>query len=120
MSDILTYRIPMFLPPQWVIEDWGDGRKFVNYNEGQIVIVDDEIKSDGKRWRHLSMSCANRVPTWEELQKCKELFLGVESKAVMVLPPRSEYVNLNSRVLHLFVCLEGDPLPDFTGGGSTL
>ena len=40
--------------------------------------------------------------------------------AIMVIPPRSEYVNLNKRVLHLFYCLDRDVLPDFTRGGGTL
>jgi len=37
-----------------------------------------------------------------------------------VVPPRSQYVNINPTVLHLWVCLDGDVLPDFTHGGSSL
>lgn len=67
-------------------------------------------------WAHLSVSAmaAKRVPNWDELRWCKEYFLG-DRKAVQVLPPRAEYVNLNPHVLHLYAPLERDPLPDFRG-----
>jgi hypothetical protein len=120
MEKIKTYRIPKLLPPKWTVETGEDGFRFFNYDDGQVVIISEQKELDGKQWIHFSMSCRARVPDWDELRNAKELFLGVESKAVMVIPARSEYVNINARVLHLFVCLEGDPLPDFTGGGGTL
>jgi hypothetical protein len=71
---------------------------------------------DRSLWAHLSVGGQNckppRVPSWEHLGWCKRYFLG-DRKAIQVLPPRSEYVNENEFVLHLFVPLELDPLPDF-------
>ena len=121
MDEIITYKIPAVLPRGWrVFEESADGYKFANYDLRQTVIVTDALEQDGKRWRHFSMSCAGRVPNWDELKQAKEVFLGVETKAILVIPAKSEYVNINERVLHLFVCLENDPLPDFTRGGGTL
>jgi hypothetical protein len=69
---------------------------------------------DGQIWAHLSVSAQApaRIPTWQEFRWHKDFFLG-DRKAIQVLPPRAEYVNLQPHVLHLFVSLEGDPLPDF-------
>lgn len=63
-------------------------------------------------WRHLSVSAFRppRLPTWDELRWCKEVFLGDE-KAVMVFPSKREYVNDHPNVLHLFS--GPDELPDF-------
>lgn len=77
--------------------------------------------ADGKRWLHFSMSGEDRLPTWDELVETKEAFLGTEVKAIQVIPPRSQYVNLNPYVLHLWVAVNGDDgLPDFTRGGDSL
>jgi hypothetical protein len=69
---------------------------------------------DGQLWAHLSVSAQvpARIPTWGELRWHKEYFLG-DRKAIQVLPPRAEFVNHHPHVLHLFVPLETDPLPDF-------
>ncbi len=71
---------------------------------------------DGALWAHLSIKPQNvkRLATWDELRWCKEYFLG-DRKAVQVLPPRAEYVNIDAHVLHLYAPLERDPLPDFRG-----
>ena len=120
MENKIIFSLPI-LPSDWtLVEKLEDGFSFVNYNEGQTVILSWCVEEDYKMWMHFSMACTARVPYWEELVKAKEIFLGVESKAIMVIPPRSEYVNLNKRVLHLFYCLDRDVLPDFTRGGGTL
>ena len=69
---------------------------------------------DGELWAHLSVSAQapKRIPTWPELAWCKQYFLG-DRKAVQVLPPRAEYVNIHPHVLNLYAPLERDPLPDF-------
>lgn len=84
-----------------------------------LAIVEVEAV-DGELWGHMSVSASTpkRIPTWPELRWCKEYFLG-DRKAIQVLPPRAEYVNLNPNVLHLYAPLDRDPLPDFrhpTGG----
>lgn len=71
---------------------------------------------DNELWLHLSIKPQNRksLPTWDELRWAKDYFLG-DRKAIQVLPPRSEYVNLDPYVLHLYAPIERDPLPDFRG-----
>ncbi|HEY3493710.1 MAG TPA: hypothetical protein VGK73_03445 [Polyangiaceae bacterium] len=86
-----------------------------------VVIVEVELISSGEGaeerksfWAHLSVSVARpeRIPNWGELRWCKEYFLG-DRKAIQVLPPRAEYVNIKDNVLHLYAPLAHDPLPDF-------
>jgi hypothetical protein len=74
----------------------------------------------GDTWVHLSVSHRQRVPGWDELVFAKESILGEETKAVQVLAPRSQWVNICDKCLHLFVNTSRDPLPDFTEGTGSL
>lgn len=100
-----------------VHDDFTNAKRCSVRLDGELLTIILEVECiDGELWAHLSMSNirAKRVPSWKELRWCKEYFLG-DRKAVQVLPPRAEYVNINPHVLHLYACLERDPLPDFRG-----
>jgi hypothetical protein len=83
------------------------------------VILTGGQELDGKDWVHFSMSHRERLPSWEELTAAKVHFLG-DVYAYQVLPPKAKYININPKVLHLFYCLDGVPLPDFTRGTPSL
>lgn len=113
--------IPWVLPVEWhIAEDGGEGKAFVNRMRRLSVIVSGDIELDGRRWVHFSVASPDRLPSWDTLVEMKELFLGKERKAIQVIPPRTEHVNIHKNCLHLFVCLDGDPLPDFTRGSGLL
>jgi hypothetical protein len=115
--------LPKVLPPGWQkMRDQHDGAFFRNAMTGQTIIMSAHLENgdSGRRWLHMSTAFPNRMPTWAELVEAKEIFLGQHSKAVNVIPPRSEYVNINPYVLHLWVCIDEDPLPDFTLGSGSL
>ncbi len=114
--------LPKVLPHVWrEIQSSEDGVVYRNSSQGLVVIVSMSEERDGARWIHFSMSQQNRMPTWLELRAAKNLFVGSEHKAIQVLPPESEYVNIDPRVLHLWWCPDKpDLLPDFTRGGRTL
>lgn len=97
-----------------------DGAQYRRILTDQTVIISESVELDGRRWLHFSTAFPNRLPTWDEFVATKETFLGAESKAIQVLAPRSQWVNINPHVLHLFECLDADPLPDFTRGMATL
>lgn len=100
-----------------VVDDYMNAKRGSVRLDGQQLTFILEVECiDGELWAHLSVSNVQkkRVPHWDELRWCKEYFLG-DRKAVQVLPPRAEYVNINPHVLHLYACLERDPLPDFRG-----
>jgi len=92
-----------------------DGARFGHKKESVRVLVSGTREKDGKRWLHLSISRPNRTPTIDELREVKFAFIG-DLKAMQIFPSRDEYVNLHQHCLHLFACLDGDPLPDFRRG----
>ena len=97
-----------------------DGVRYLHNFLPMSVILSSGVELDGKQWLHFSVARADRIPTWDELVKAKEQFLGPESRALQVIAPRSEWVNIHPFCLHLFVCLEGDVTPDFTRGSGGL
>lgn len=45
------------------------------------------------------------LPSWEDLRRVKDIFIGREVEAYQVLPKESEYVNVHPFCLHLWVPL---------------
>ena len=84
---------------------------------GLRVIASLAWEEDLKRWLHVSVSHAQRLPTWEELRAVKAAFVGPDRAALQVFPRADEYVNHHPYTLHLWHCLEGDVTPDFRREG---
>ena len=127
MSDLKEY-LPKVLVAGWekVQSPVPNTVAYLNGTRGLKVIMGLEAHEDDCNWPHLSLSGLGpisglpRIPTYSELAEMKETFMGTHCKAVMVLPPRNEWVNLNPSVLHLFCNVDRDPLPDFTRGTMNL
>lgn len=112
---------PRILPPLWMkMRQTIDGAAYMEPVSRLSVIVTGCVELDGRRWVHASCAKPDRLPTWQELSLIKEVFIGVDKAAYQVLPPRDKHVNLHPFCLHLWHCLDGDPLPDFTQGGGSL
>ena len=92
---------------------------YVNGDRGISLIVTSEMH-DGKRWIHLSIAGMTGTPMWNDLIGARDAVLGSDKKAIQILPPKKEHVNLHPTCFHLFHCLDGDPLPDFTRGKGIL
>lgn len=112
---------PKILPANWTpIGEFGPGGwTYVDRRRRLSVIQtlsDKNDFGDGRTWLHVSIASPDRMPTYDELIELKATFVGEDRKAIMVLPPRSEHVNIHPNCLHLYCCLDGDPLPDFTTG----
>ena len=73
----------------------------------------------GRRWLHLSVRHASRIPAWEELVFSKETLLG-SYQGLVILPPRERWVNQHPHVLHVWACLDGDGLPQFEAETGTI
>lgn len=105
-----------------LIDDFTNAGRYGVRLDGAMLSAILEVECvDDKLWLHLSI-CGQkpaRVPDWTELRWCKDYFLGVDRKAVQILPARAEYINQHPNVLHLYSPLEGDPLPDFRGIDAT-
>lgn len=55
------------------------------------------------RW-HLSISCPDRHPSWDEIKTARYRLLGPDLNAAMFLPPAAEYVNVPAQdhVFHVW------------------
>ncbi len=118
----LPWDAPRILPPEWREIDRNiDGARYVNAQRRLVVILSCGLELDSREWLHLSVSHADRIPTWGEMKLAKELFLG-DREAYQVMPPKARYVNIHPHVLHMFALLDASAsaLPDFTGGSGSI
>jgi hypothetical protein len=59
---------------------------------------------------HLSISCPDRYPSWDEIKKARYELLPHDVTMAMILPPESEYVNVHQNCFHLHE-ISGEELP---------
>jgi hypothetical protein len=120
---------PQVLPLHWRVADRrDDGIAYVYtppFNKPMSVIMSCCREDDGKLWLHVSASkrsidgTRQELPSWEDMATVKALFVGRDRKAIQVFPVEAEHVNL-AEILHLWACLDGDGLPDFTHGTGSI
>ena len=118
---------PSVLPEMWaeidvrtVFSEREYGRGYRS-KTGLYVLLTACIEQDRKRWLHVSVSHrGGRLPTWEELCHCKDVFCGLERTAYQVHPPQSKHISIHNKCLHLWCCLDGPVTPDFARGGETI
>ena len=60
------------------------------------------IVGDGLGWDHVSVSLADRCPTWEEMQAIKQLFFRDDEWVVQYHPAQADYINHHKYVLHMW------------------
>ncbi len=87
-------------------------------------IVSVALEDDGKRWLHASVSRRDKtMPLYEDVQALKHYCIGDDKAAYQVFPAEENYVHSpplpgrtsKVQVLHLWHCMDGDPLPEFSG-----
>ena len=84
-------------------------------------IVSASVETDGRWWLHASVSRRDKtLPTYANLQSLKHYCIGNDKTAYQVFPSENNYVHTpptggKTEVLHLWHCLDGDPLPEFSG-----
>jgi len=79
-------------------------------NWGYFVIGSLRIVSSGgtennpgaKGWEHVSVSCTDRCPTWQEMAKVKNLFWKDDETVVQFHPQKDKYINYHPYCLHLW------------------
>ena len=94
-----------------------DGYSFYS---GRVMVIMSGQREDSKRWLHVSFSRPNRMPDYDDITMVKRAFIGDDVKAIMIFPERKYYVNLHPYCLHLWSCLDGDGLPEFSHGLGTI
>ena len=112
------------IPSSWnLVMESEDGGAFRRGNVYVIFTV--EKHEDRELWLHVSVSSSTGhtpcLPSWEDLKRAKNDFIGIDKWAYQVLPEEKEYVNINPHVLHLYARFRGTrALPDFTYGSGSL
>jgi len=77
------------------------------YRWGDVMACVDS--HGGVMW-HVSVSCKNRYPTWEEIKAAwYELVPGAEERTGAIqLPKKVEYVNLHGNCFHVYELTEAE------------
>lgn len=89
------------------------GEVFSRSTDGLKVLVSLDITpSQGVMWLHVSASHKDRTPTWDDMCDVKRNFIGEDKYAVQMHPPRDEYLNRATTVLHLWHNVLGKTVPD--------
>ena len=86
------------LLPLHVSDDGGNGILQIKPT-GESMLV---VWSFGCGWDHVSVSYANRTPTWDEMCVVKDMFFRKDEVVVEYHPAADEYVNQHPHCLHLF------------------
>lgn len=68
------------------------------YTLGQCRIL---VTRELGKW-HLSISCRDRYPDWDEIAEARYRVLPNAVTMAMVLPPKEEYVNMHPNTFHLW------------------
>jgi len=75
------------------------GANFGYFEDGPLRIISSGA---GDAWEHVSVSCANRCPTWEEMARVKALFWSDEETIVQFHPRKADCINRHPYCLHLW------------------
>jgi len=60
------------------------------------------LASNGEGWDHVSVSLADRTPTWAEMEFVKRLFFEEDEVAMQLHVPPKDHVNNHPFCLHLW------------------
>jgi hypothetical protein len=75
------------------------GANWGYFEDGPLRIISSGA---GDEWEHVSVSCADRCPTWDEMSRVKALFWSDEETVLQFHPRRERYVNAHRFCLHLW------------------
>ena len=104
------------LPPNWEqIENPGPVKRMAamtfRRDDGMMSVIESIEPHENTYWQHVSVARPDRYPTWEEIKFVKDVFIGTDKAAVMILPEQKFFVNYHPNCFHLFHRLDGDTVP---------
>ena len=80
----------------------GIARVYRNKGQGLLVLVSVATKNDGHKVLHVSLSRRSRIPSWEDVKRVKNAFIGEDKEAYHVIPSMDDYINMHQFCLHLW------------------
>ena len=86
-------------------------RRFEHTHGVRVLVTREDRGPDCGVWFHVSLSRANKLPSWRDVREVKDLFIGKDRCAIHMLPPEAFYINLHPHTLHLFTRLDGPTVP---------
>ena len=72
-----------------------------------FVIYSRSVMKNGSEWHHISLSRPDRLPSWSDVAKVKEDFLGTGGDAIHVIPKKRDHVNVHQYCLHIWESADG-------------
>ena len=69
---------------------------------GPFMLIFTNERHDDGVYLHLSVSHAQRYPTWDELMHLRAVFFEDDAEVFQVMPACDEYVNIHSTCFHLW------------------
>jgi hypothetical protein len=82
------------------------GHKWGRLFGGKMTVIEDIRVVDGESWLHVSVGYPNdKMPSYEDMQLARKLFIGEHREAYQLFPPKERYVNAHN-VLHWWCCLD--------------
>ena len=104
IKKVEPFRVAGIPAPKWVSRI--DGRFMVPLQCSRRVRRRSDfllvIATDGLGWDHVSVSHPHRCPTWEEMEKVRELFFDDSETVLQFSVPRELHINNHPRCLHLW------------------
>lgn len=82
---------------KWVQFDHPMGGSWYRWGDLSVCVGTPEVKGS---W-HISISHPYRYPTWDEIYTARYDFLPAEINAAIILPRKSEYVNIHPNCFHV-------------------
>ena len=72
----------------------------------RVIVGNAEIFEEGfpgqEGWDHVSVSCIDKPPRWEDMCYIKDLFFDEDECVMQLHPPKKDYVNTHENCLHLW------------------
>lgn len=92
------------------------GVKFFSMGECNIIRAREPAGANGEKLWHLTISCPDRHPVWDEIKTARYRLLPDDRCFGMLLPPPEFYVNVpeQDHVFHLWEIT--DPREPWTAG----
>jgi hypothetical protein len=82
-----------------LIEGDGGALELYRFQMGECALIlgHEPQGANGEiRW-HLTISCPDRHPSWDEIKTARYRLLGPDTVMAMILPPVADYVNVDQQ-----------------------
>lgn len=82
----------------WGPEDLGGCFRFAVAGGGELRVM----AANGDGWDHVSVSRADRIPSWTEMEAMKRVFFKPDEIAYQLHVPAEDHINHHPHCLHIW------------------